>query len=119
MFDFVSQKDATRTACKDAMDPLLTTKRKRKTSCENPWDRKWSKNRYEHIRLRCHAAIKHVKEKPDTELLVERAHPSVKSREKEEMIESEDGDFSSREVDFTLSFEKEMRNKHQKQLEDP
>ena len=35
------------------------------------------------------------------------------------MIENEDSDVSSREVDFTLSFEKEVENEYQNQLEGP
>ena len=95
------------------MDPLLNTRRKSKTLCEKPWDSKCITNRYNHIQLRHHAAAKLVKYKPDAFLFVESACPSVRSMIKEDMIQIEDSDISSRQVYFNLSFEKEVENEHQ------
>ena len=108
LFDWDTQKDAMCTACKNAMDPLLISRRARSSVCEKPWDSKWSVNRYEHIRLRYHAATKHMKDKPDADISVESACPSALCKTTEEVMDNNNSDVSSSEVIFTSSCEKEV-----------
>ena len=90
LFDFDSQKDAICNAYSAAMDPLLSTRRKRIMLCDKIWDSKWSNNRYEHIRLRYHAATKHMKENHVEELSIDSVHPSVRSSTKDKVMKNDD-----------------------------
>ena len=127
LFDFDSQKDAMFNTCLAIMDPLLSTRRKRITLCDKPWDSKWINDRYEHIRLRHHATTKHVKENHVTELTNDNVHPSVKSNTKDKVMKNDGSkeeemmnslsSVSSSEVAFTSLFEAEVEDECQKQLE--
>ena len=95
--------------------------------CDKPWDSKWSNNCYEHVRLVYHAETKHVKETLVAELSIDSVCPSVRSNTKHNVMKNNDSkeeemmdslsSISSIEVPFASSFEAEVEDEYQKELE--
>ena len=88
--------------------------------CDKPWHSKWSNNLYENVRLRHHAATKHMKENHVAEFSIDSMHPSVISSTKDKVIKNDDSkeeemmdslsSVSSSEAMSTSSFEEEVED---------
>ena len=95
--------------------------------CDKPWDSMWRNNRNEHIRLRYHAATKYMKENQVEQLSIDSVHTSVRSSTKDKVMKNDDSkeeekmdilsSISFSEVMFTSSFDAEVEDEYQKQLE--